>query len=162
MDGDQTDASNTDEGVELQASSMIQRDAFEESIQKMHQGITEYKPSTFALFLDANGYQMVDLIAEEENGSVKVRTQTDKFFMCPKSSLKILQPEVVQLIKGETENDISTNDDEIEKKNLNYQLSPSADISEELTCCEKIVNCCSPPRDDLRSNKWRILHHVER
>jgi hypothetical protein len=154
MSSDQTDNSPSkhEEGVEME-SSMIQRDTFEESIQKMQQGISEYKPSTFALYLDANGYQMVELVTEEENGSVKVRTQTDKFFMCPKTSLKILQPEVVQLIKGET--DLSTKDDEIEKKNLEYQLSPTADISEELTCCQKFMNCCSPPRDDLRSNKFR-------
>ena len=153
MSGDQTDNSTSkdEEGVEI-ATSMIQRDTFEESIQKMQQGISEYKPSTFALYLDANGYQMVEIL-EEENDKVKVRTQTDKFFLCPKTSLKILQPEVVQLIKGET--DLSTKDDEIEKKNLEYQLSPSADISEELTCCQKFMNCCSPPRDDLRSNKFR-------
>ena len=116
MEGGNSNKELPKKHIEMETNPMMKRDTFEDSIQKMQDGMHEYKPSTYALFLDANGYQMVEILEEENNENVKVRTLTNKFFECPKNSLTILQPEIVQLIKGETETNCSTKDDEIERK----------------------------------------------
>ena len=106
------------------------------SILKLQESVDEYKPAQYGMFLDANGWHMVEIIEKIDN-QMKVKTQKNKIFVVPSNKITILQPEVVQLIKGETDSVASTRDDEVEKKNLDWQLAPSNDISEPLSSCQK-------------------------
>ena len=130
---------------------------FSKSLDKLHESSgEEYVMKRFALFLDADeGYQMGEIVKEEPN-QVKVRVKGNKIFTVSPKKIQVLSPEVVQLIRGEEGGTCNTNDDEIERKNLEYQLAPSNDITEPPTCGENVKSClCCTPRDDLNSTQFK-------
>ena len=128
---------------------------FSKSIDKLYSE-EEHVPKQFALFLDADeGYQMGEIMKTGKE-TVKLRTKQKKIFSVPRRSIQLLSAEVVQLIKGEDAPSCNTNDDEAERKNLEYQLAPTNDITEPPTCCENVKSCfCCTPRDDLNSTKFK-------
>lgn len=155
MSGEDKDSEDEEKEMELNTNPMMSRN-HDRSILKLQESVDEFKPAEYGMFLDARGWHMVEIMEKIDN-QMKVKTQKNKIFVVPSKRINILQPEVVQLIKAETDSVASTRDDEVEKKNLDFQLAPSNDISEPLSCCQKCFHCfmCHAPRDDLRSNKFR-------
>jgi len=118
-------------------------------------------PVKYGLYLDAeDGHVMVRIIKEESDEHlVVVKTNNNKMIVVEKKSVKIIGPEIVQLIKINTDDTetITTFDDQVEHQNLMHQLAPSNDMTIEPTCCQRLYRtlCCRPPRDDINSNKFR-------
>lgn len=126
---------------------------FCKSIEKLH----EHVPTQFALFLDAaEGYQMGEIVKTGKK-IITLKTKQNKTFSVSPGSIQVLSAEVVQLIKGEEDSQsCNTNNDEVETKNLEYQLAPTNDITEPPTCGENAKNClCCIPRDDLNSTQFK-------
>ena len=66
--------------------------------------------------------------------------------------------EMAQWVKNEAYSESnSTREDDVEKRNLNHQLSPNYDITEKVSCCSRMCSLimCKAPRDDIRSKKFR-------
>jgi len=126
------------------------------SIDKLYTNEEKHVPKEFALFLDSEeGYQMGEIVKKEKD-KVKLKTKKNKVFMVRLGDFQILSPEIVRLVKGEEESSCNTQDDETEKRNLEYQLAPTNDITEPQTCLENIKNCVlCRPRDDLNSTRFR-------
>ena len=127
-----------------------------ESIGKLH-GERTYNPLELGIFTDANGTQMVEVM-KKKDGVFTVKTKSEKIFEVDSKLVKILSPEMAQWVKNEAYSESnSTREDDVEKRNLEHQLSPNYDISEKITCCSRVYSIvsCRAPRDDLRSKKFR-------
>lgn len=127
-----------------------------ESIGKLHEE-RPYKPLELGIFTDANGTQMVEILKKTDH-KFTVKNKLEKIFEVESKLIKILSPEMAQWVKHEAYSESnSTREDDVEKRNLEYQLSPNYDISEKITCCARICSIvsCRAPRDDLRSKKFR-------
>lgn len=126
------------------------------SIGKLHEEEV-YKPVELALFTDANGVQLVEII-KKTGQTYTLKNKMEKTFDASRDLVKQLSPEMAQWVKNEAYSESnSTREDDVEKRNLNHQLSPNYDISEKIPCCSRICTMilCRAPRDDIRSKKFR-------